>query len=84
MEESKPGTVRQNLVYDIECLKGFFCVVFEDFASDELTIFEISERQNDRKELIKFVKGKGLMGFNNLAYDSQILQYIINKDCTNE
>ncbi len=66
-------------VYDIECLYDFFCVTFRDRDSDEKKYFEISMFKNDLKSLIEFLDSGeviGLVGFNNLAYDWPVINYL--------
>lgn len=69
--------MKKNWYYDLETLHDFFCAVFISSDGDH-RIFEISFRKNDIKELLKFLKEEclGLIGYNNLAFDSQIIQYI--------
>lgn len=67
---------KKNWFYDLETLRDFFCGVFKN--GDDIRIFEISYRKNDIKELIEFLKHEcqGLIGYNNISFDSQIIQYI--------
>lgn len=72
-------------VYDIECYRNLFLVVFMDTLSDEIRIFKIYRDIDERKELKKFLETevKGLIGYNNLNYDSQLIEYIYrNPDFT--
>lgn len=70
--------MKQIWYYDLETLKDFFCGVFK--CENDIRIFEISYRRNDIKELIEFLKTEcsGLIGYNNINFDSQIIQYIWN------
>lgn len=70
--------MKKNWYYDLETLKDFFCGVFKQ--EDEIRIFEISYRRNDFKKLIEFLRDEcsGLIGYNNINFDSQIIQYIWN------
>ena len=67
------------VVYDIETLKE--CFTYSDFniETKEVNQFVIHK---DRKELLKLVNYlktvKRQIGFNNLAFDSQVIQYILN------
>lgn len=66
-------------VYDVECLYNFFCVTFVDRDSDEKHHFRIWAGANDTMELCEFVwhQCAGLVGYNNLAYDWPILNYVL-------
>lgn len=57
----------------------FLLVAVEEESLQEL-VFEISERKNDLKELCIFLLDKKptLIGFNNLAYDNLIVEFIKN------
>jgi hypothetical protein len=70
------------IIYDIETFKKFFCVVFK-YQGRYLT-FEISERKDQEIELKAFLR-KGIkngwyfVGFNNIRFDAQVLQWILDK-----
>jgi hypothetical protein len=67
-------------VYDIEFYQNFFCVNFRSFPDGEEKItFEISQRKDQRKELLMFLKQDGLrlIGFNNVGYDYPVLHMLI-------
>lgn len=66
-------------VYDIETLKCFFSYVGLNIDdSKRLSKFMICEYQNDLKALIKHLEGvKRHIGYNNLSFDSQVIQYIL-------
>lgn len=68
--------MKRNWYYDLETLHDFFCGVFKN--NDDTRIFEISYRKNESEQLIKFLQEEclGLIGYNNMAFDSQIIQYI--------
>lgn len=70
-------------IYDYETIINTFVAVFENLHSDERHIFIISPYQNDLPLLIAFYKENiqyqdWHLGFNNLAFDSQITEYIID------
>jgi hypothetical protein len=72
--------------YDIETFLSIFCVVFK--SGDRYLSFEISERKNDIVKLIEFMKkaivGKWYYcGFNNVRFDAQILQWMLDENRTN-
>ena len=71
-----------NYVYDIETLANCFVVVFKHYKTDETKVFVVHRLQNNIKELIDFLNdcactGKWLIGFNNLAFDAQIIEFIL-------
>ncbi|WZE63574.1 DNA polymerase [Maribacter phage Panino] len=81
---------RKDYVFDIEFYQNFFCVCFRSFPDgDERIVFEISERKDQRKELIDFllqdinnvtggnINGLRLIGFNNVGYDYPVLHMLI-------
>ncbi len=59
-------------------MKDFFCVCFLNDRTEEKQLFEISFRRNDYDKLKLFLqeKTKGLKGYNNIHYDSQLIQFI--------
>jgi hypothetical protein len=69
-------------IYDYECMPNFFCGVFEHYKTDERHEF-ISHRLLDQfPELVAFLENcrdqdQWHIGFNNLSYDSQLTQYIL-------
>lgn len=68
--------------YDIETFLNIFCVVFK--FEDRYLVFEISERKNELEKLITFIKN-GIdknwffVGFNNVRFDAQILQWLLDE-----
>lgn len=69
------------VIYDLETLKDFFLYVDLDVKKDRFNIFEISRFKNEHYELQEYLKTlQGQIGFNNLAFDSQVQQKIINKN----
>lgn len=76
---------KQNYIYDLETYSNFFCGVFQNHEGTK--VFEISSRRNDSKELLKFYTTQinYAIGFNNLGFDAQVLEYLIeNPDSTPE
>jgi len=64
-------------VYDIECMKDYFSVTFLDWDSNEYLQFEISDRNNQLKEIKNTLLDTSyLIGFNILHYDNPILGWI--------
>ena len=74
---------KKQWVYDYETIVNTFIGVFENLHSDERHIFIISPYQNDLPLLLAFYKENiqyqdWHLGFNNLAFDSQITEFIID------
>lgn len=70
-------------IYDKETLSNCYVGVFEDYATPERHVFVIHDLRNDLPQLVEFINNaiktnQRFIGFNNLAFDSQILQFIIN------
>lgn len=66
-------------IYDIEILRNCFIYMDIDSVSDDINIFVIHPSRNDLSKLIPYLKSlKGHIGFNNLSFDSQICQFIID------
>lgn len=68
------------VIYDLETLKDFFlyCDVNATGEGDTFNVFSISKFRNDLIPLVKHLTTlKGQIGFNNVAFDAQIQQYII-------
>ena len=69
-------------VYDIEVFQNFFCVVFENYHEPEREYFMLHHSVDDYHDLIKFLRreiknNSWFVGFNNLDYDAQIIEYIL-------
>lgn len=77
-----------DFVYDLETYKNFFSMVIGCAKTRKCWSFEISERKDQRKEMISFLrilkKNNGRMvGFNNIGFDYPVLHYFLrNQDCT--
>lgn len=66
------------VIYDLETLRDFFLYVDLDLKTDEFHIFEISRFKNDYKDLCSYLeKLEGQIGFNNVAFDSQVQEFLI-------
>lgn len=66
-------------IYDIETLSNMFSYIGYNVDTKYIRTFVIHESRNDLIELIKHFKDiKGEIGFNNLSFDSQVTQFIIN------
>ncbi len=77
---------KQYWVYDWETLLNCSLVVFNNYKTDETKVFVISSLKNDIIELLTFLNecstnGDWHIGFNNLNFDAQITQYLLeNQD----
>lgn len=67
-------------VYDIESYPNFFCITFRNLETSEKVVFIIDHLHNQRLQIIDFVRGKWLIGYNNHGYDDYMLNYIIERD----
>lgn len=63
---------------DVEVYPNFFCISFADHDSDKEITFEISERKNDLKPLVDFIRDnlKYFISFNGTHYDNVITMYL--------
>jgi len=71
-----------NFVYDIETMVNTSVFCFEDYKSNERKEFVVCHLRNDFNALVEFLMDlkksrRWLVAFNGLAFDSQILQFII-------
>jgi hypothetical protein len=76
-------------IYDIETLANCFLYMDIDSKTDisdlnnidssQINVFVIHYSRNDLKVFIEYLKRlKGQIGFNNLSFDSQVCQFILN------
>lgn len=68
--------------YDIECLPNFFSIVFKDFETGQKKFLMIHPERNEFKEIILMLRefkrrNYWMIGYNNLGYDVQLLEYLI-------
>lgn len=73
-------TVIDGRIWDIETLKEMFCIDIYNFLKNEWRYFEISKTRNDLDALVKYLeenKGCYWIGFNNIEFDAQVLQFIL-------
>ena len=68
------------VTYDIEIFPNCFHCTCKDTETQELLLFEISNRKNQLTELVDFFVSKGIIfcGYNNKHYDDVVLNYIID------
>lgn len=74
------------IIYDIETLKYSFIANFRDYKTGtkkEFIIFNDEEYKEQPEKLIKFIRncvrnGYTFLGFNNIGFDAQIIDFIIN------
>lgn len=73
-------------VYDVETFPNCFTLVARELGTKTYRKFVIHESRNDVTELLNWLKTKPiLIGFNNLNFDDQILEYLWRKgDATAE
>lgn len=67
------------VVYDIETLKNFFCYVDLDYDTRGYNIFMIGLLHNDLQRFYEYLRKGNIrqIGYNNLRFDSQVCQYIL-------
>lgn len=77
-------TERKDIIYDLETYPNVFtfCSVFSNGKG--LRVFEISDRKNESDKILEFLRNVKknsyrMVGFNNLNFDYNIIDYIINK-----
>lgn len=68
--------------YDLETMFNFFSFTGKFYGEDKVYTFEISDRKNDRTELLShlsFIKNTGayMVGFNSLGFDYPILHELL-------
>ena len=71
-------------VYDLETL-DLFTATFIDRDSDDTRVCVISKEKDEREELFKFLNEEvsGLIGYNNVNFDGQVIEYMFrNPNCT--
>ena len=65
-------------IYDLEMYPNMFLGCFYNIETKEKKSFEVSPDKMETKELVKFVSTLPiLIGYNNLAYDCQLLEFVI-------
>ena len=74
--------MKDHQVMDYETLNNCFVACFIHYKTDERKSFVVHELRNDLPEFIDFLEqnkktGQWHIGFNNIAFDSQITEYIL-------
>lgn len=66
-------------IWDLEVLPTIFTATFIDRDSNEKRVFVITKEINNSVDLLFFLKQEvqGLIGYNSLKYDSQIIEYFM-------
>ena len=69
--------------FDIEVYRNYFLAAFIS-KTGEKKLFELRNDNGDLEDLVKFYKGLKLIGYNVLAYDAQVMEFILdNPHCSN-
>lgn len=69
----------RSLVYDIETLSNCYTYIGLDINNEEIVTYVIHSSRNDLKDLVVHLNNIKLeIGFNNLNFDSQVNQYILD------
>lgn len=72
----------RDYIFDLETYSNFFSMVIGDASTRKCWSFEISERKDQRKEMIAFLRevkrNKGRMvGFNSIGFDYPVLHFLL-------
>ena len=70
-------------IFDIETMQELFLIGLFDPETKEYKEFEISRWNNSLDKFIKFIENKDeyyWVGYNNLRFDSQVIEYIIRNN----
>lgn len=84
---SKPAPAEsRDWGYDLETYPNIFTALFIHAGTMQEYLFEISDRRNDYKGLIQFLlwmrnNNQRAIGYNNIAFDYEVLHYIITTGC---
>ena len=75
---------KDHIIYDLESYPNIFTYCGVNSDGTNLKVFEISDRKNETKELLKelrrlVVQKKSLVGFNNIGFDYNLIHYIIEE-----
>lgn len=66
-------------VYDIETIKNCFTLTAINVNTEEIVKFVLHSERDDLNDLINHLeKVKLYIGFNNIAFDGQVIQFILN------
>ena len=73
---------KDHIIYDLESYPNIFTYCGVNSDATDIKVFEISDRKNETKELLKelrrlVVEKKSLVGFNNIGFDYNLIHYII-------
>jgi len=69
----------KKFVFDIEVFPNFWCCTFLDIETQEKEIYVIYKSRNDGEKLARFLSQEiQLIGYNNLIYDSILLNFVAN------
>lgn len=81
----KHGPTKRVWVFDLETLPEIFTATFLDRDSNDTRTFVISSTKDERIGMFEFLSKEvaGLVGYNSLHFDAQILEYMYkNPTCT--
>lgn len=72
--------MKKVVVMDIETISNFFSYCDLDINTMEERIFIVHEEQNDLMKFVSYLRSISYqIGYNNVAFDSQVIQYILNE-----
>lgn len=71
---------KEVLIYDIEIFPNVFTCTIKNSETKDLCVYEISERANHLKDVVRFFRQKNVLfcGYNNKNYDDVVINYMID------
>lgn len=66
-------------VYDLETFPNLFTCAVKNSESNQIRVYEISQRRNDMPEIVKLFQNKRIIfvSYNGIHYDNPIISYIL-------
>ena len=66
-------------VYDLETFPNLFTCAVKNSESNQIRVYEISQRRNDISEIVKLFQNKKIIfvSYNGIHYDNPIISYIL-------
>lgn len=63
--------------FDVETYPNFFSFTALSIEGDDVVKFEVSERVDQRACLSDWIQGRTLIGYNSIAYDNAMVNYVL-------
>lgn len=66
-------------VYDLEVFPNLFTCAVKNSESEQIRVYEISQRRNDMPKIAKLFQNKKIIfvSYNGIHYDNPIISYIL-------